>query len=71
MEVQASFSPRAKVSGELRFDLPALRWDKIGIAGVFPVLAELGLREEVVEADLADPAAQLQTDIPPFGRTPA
>src|SRR5437868_9420835 len=70
VEVEASFAPRPEVAGELRFDLPALRWDEIGIASVLPVLAELGLRKEVVEADLTDPATKLQANVPTFGRAP-
>jgi hypothetical protein len=56
---------------ELRLHLPALRRDQFRVAGILAVLLELGLGEEIIEADLPDAAAQLQTDVPVLGRPPA
>ena len=53
------------------FSLPALRRHQVGIAGVFAVVDQLGLGEEVVEADLPDLPAQLEACVPALGRAPA
>ena len=71
MEVEAGLAPCAEVARELGLDFPALRRDEVGVAGIFAIAAELGLRQEIVEADLADPAPQLQADVPALGRPPA
>ena len=71
MQVEPRLAPCAEVVREFGFDFPALRRHEVGIAGIFAVLAELRLGEEIVEADLADAAAKLQADVPALGRPPA
>ena len=71
MEVEPGLAPCAEVVRDFGLDLPALRRDEVGVAGIFAVAAELGLGEEIVEADLADAAAQLEADVPVLGRPPA
>lgn len=64
-------APRAELMADFAFQLPALRGNKVGVAGILAVLRELRLGEEIVEADLADSAAQLEARIPVFGGSPA
>src|SRR6185369_5064947 len=54
---QACLAPAAEVAADLRLGLPALRRNELGVAGILAVLGQLGLGEEIVEADLADAAA--------------
>jgi hypothetical protein len=67
---QTGLTPLAKFAANLALQLPALRGDEIRITGIFAILGKLRLREEVVEADLADAAAEFQARVPtlPFGR---
>ena len=68
MKVEPGLAPAPEIVRELGLDLPALRRHELGIAGILAVLAELRLGEEIVEADLADAAAQLEADVPVLGR---
>jgi hypothetical protein len=56
---------------DFAFQLPALRRNEVGVAGILTVLRELRLSEESVKADLANAAAQLEARIPVFGGPPA
>ena len=69
--LEPGLAPGAELASDLDLHFPALRRDEVGVAGVFAVLLELGLDEEIVEADLADPAAELEAAVPALGRAPA
>src|SRR6185437_157132 len=64
MEVEARLAPFPEIVSKFGLGLPAMRRDQIRIARILAILAELGLGKEIVEADLSDAAAELQTDVP-------
>ena len=68
---QPRLAPVAEIPAYLRFHFPALRRHEVRVAGILPVLAELWLVEEVVEADLPDTAAELEAEVPARGGPPA
>src|SRR3569623_2086476 len=68
---QPGLAPLPQFAADFALQFPALRRDEVGIAGILAILLEVGLRQEVVEADLADAAAQLEARIPPRRRPPA
>jgi hypothetical protein len=71
MAVEDGLAPRAQLMADLRLELPALRRHQVGVTGIFALVGKLGLRQEVIETDLADLPAGLQADVPFLGRTPA
>ena len=68
---QPRLAPRAEIVADFNFALPALRRDEVGIATVLPIAAEVRLVEEIVEADLTNATAKLETRVPIFGWPPA
>ena len=69
--VEARFAPCPELMADLGLEFPALRRHKVRIAGIGAVVAKLRLGKEVVEADLADAAAELEADVPILRGTPA